>query len=69
MDAKDKLLLTLLRRDARQPVVALARELNLSRSATQDRLARLQDTGVIGGFTVADGVAAERPQSAAGPAG
>jgi len=64
MDAKDKLLLTLLRRDARQPVVALARELNLSRSATQDRLARLQDTGVIGGFTVADGVAAERPQSA-----
>ena len=64
MDAKDRLLLTLLRRDARQPVVALARELNLSRSATQDRLSRLRDSGVIAGFTITEGAAAERPQSA-----
>jgi len=55
MDEKDKLLLSLLRRDARRPVVALARELNLSRTATQDRLARLQASGAIAGFTVIEG--------------
>jgi DNA-binding Lrp family transcriptional regulator len=55
MDEKDKLLLSLLRRDARRPVVALARDLNLSRTATQDRLARLQASGAIAGFTVVEG--------------
>ena len=53
MDEKDRLLLTLLKRDARRPVVALARDLGLSRSATQDRLARLQASGAIAGFTLA----------------
>lgn len=52
MDDKDRLLLSLLRRDARRPVVALARDLGLSRTATQDRLAKLQATGAIAGFTV-----------------
>ena len=55
MDEKDRLLLTLLKRDARRPVVALARDLGLSRSATQDRLARLQASGAIAGFTLAEG--------------
>lgn len=54
MDDKDRLLLTLLRRDARRPVVALARDLGLSRTATQDRLAKLKTSGAIVGFTVVE---------------
>lgn len=54
MDAKDKLLLAMLRRDGRASVVALARELGLSRSATQDRIAKLRASGAIGGFTIAE---------------
>jgi Lrp/AsnC family transcriptional regulator, leucine-responsive regulatory protein len=60
MDDKDRLLLSLLRRDARRPVVALARDLGLSRTATQDRLARLQANGAIGGFTIVDGGGRDR---------
>ncbi len=55
MDDKDRLLLTLLRRDARASTVALARDLGLSRSATQERLTKLQASGAITGFTLADG--------------
>lgn len=55
MDDKDRLLLGLLRRDARRPVVALARDLGLSRTATQDRLAKLQASGAIARFTIVDG--------------
>lgn len=55
MDEKDRLLLSLLRRDARRPVVALARDLGLSRTATQDRLAKLQASGAIARFTIVEG--------------
>lgn len=55
MDEKDRLLLGLLRRDARRPVVALARDLGLSRTATQDRLAKLQSSGMIASFTIIEG--------------
>jgi Lrp/AsnC family transcriptional regulator, leucine-responsive regulatory protein len=64
MDDKDRLLLTLLRRDARRPIVALARDLGLSRSATQERLAKLQASGAIAGFTVVEGVEPAARQSA-----
>ena len=64
MDDRDKLLLTLLRRDARRSIVALARDLNLSRSATQERLAKLQSSGAIAGFTVVEGTPAGARQSA-----
>jgi DNA-binding Lrp family transcriptional regulator len=64
MDEKDKLLLTLLRRDARSSIVALARDLNLSRSATQERLQKLQASGAIGGFTIVEGPSAGARQSA-----
>lgn len=64
LDDRDRLLIDLLRRDARTPVVALARELNLSRSAAQERLARLQAAGVIGGFTIREGRAGAARQSA-----
>lgn len=60
MDEKDRLLLALLRRDARRSIVALARDLGLSRSATQERLARLQSSGAVAGFTVVDGTAGGR---------
>lgn len=54
----------LLRRDARQPIVSLAKALNLSRSATQERLAKLQSAGVIDGFTIREGSRAGALQSA-----
>lgn len=59
MDDKGRLLLSLLRRDARRPIVALARDLGLSRTATQDRLARLQASGAIAGFTIVERAAPE----------
>jgi Lrp/AsnC family transcriptional regulator, leucine-responsive regulatory protein len=55
MDDKDVLLITLLRRDARLPIVALARELNLSRTATQERLGKLVANGSISKFTIVEG--------------
>lgn len=64
LDDRDRLLIDLLRRDARRPVVALAKDLNLSRSATQERLARLQSAGVIGGFTIREGRVGAARQSA-----
>jgi len=64
MDDKDRLLLTLLRRDARRSTVALARDLGLSRSATQERLAKLRASGAIAGFTVIEAASAAAAQSA-----
>lgn len=55
MDEKDQRLLGLLKRDSRRPIVALARELGLSRTATQDRLLKLQDSGAIARFTIVEG--------------
>lgn len=55
MDDKDRLLLSLLRRNARRPIVALARDLGLSRTATQDRLAKLSASGAIAAFTIVEG--------------
>lgn len=64
MDDKDRLLLTLLKRDARRSIVALARDLGLSRSATQERLAKLQSSGAVAGFTIVEGAAQTGRQSA-----
>ena len=64
MDDRDRRLLDLLRRDARQPIVALAKALNQSRSATQERLAKLQSAGIIDGFTIREGSRAGALQSA-----
>lgn len=52
LDGIDQKLITLLRRDSRQPVLSLARAVGLSRSAVQDRLARLKRQGVIKRFTI-----------------
>lgn len=55
LDDKDEALILALERDARASVVALAREIGLSRSATQERLGRLERNGTIAGYTVLRG--------------
>ena len=52
LDEKDERLLLALKRNARASVVELARTIGLSRSATQERLGRLEREGVISGYTV-----------------
>ena len=55
LDETDRALLALLERNARRPVVALAKAVGLSRSAVQERLARLEDQGVIAQYTILRG--------------
>lgn len=52
LDAIDRKLIALLQDDARTPTVALAKAVGLSRSAVQERLARLEAHGVIAQYTV-----------------
>ena len=52
MNEKDRQLLQLLRGDARMPVSELARRLELSRTTVQQRIQRLEDTGIISGYTL-----------------
>lgn len=50
-DEKDAELLALLRTDARLPATTLASRLGVSRSAVQQRLARLERDGIVVGYT------------------
>ncbi|MEE3879949.1 MULTISPECIES: Lrp/AsnC family transcriptional regulator [Vibrio] len=52
MDDTDRRLLALLRKDARTPVIALAKELKVSRATVQNRINKLERDGVILGYTV-----------------
>ena len=52
LTAKDQELLNALRTNARVPVAALARQLGVSRTTVQDRLKRLEEQGVIAGYTL-----------------
>ena len=52
MDATDHRLLSLLRKDARNSVAILARRLGVSRGTVSNRISKLEDTGVIVGYTV-----------------
>ncbi len=52
LDDKDQLLIASLRKNARASLVSIAKNINLSRSATHDRIIRLEDRGVIKGYTV-----------------
>jgi DNA-binding Lrp family transcriptional regulator len=47
---KDQELISLLQVNAREPVSALARKLGLSRTTVQDRLRRLEQSGIIAGY-------------------
>lgn len=51
LDAVDRGVVEALQRDGRMSVADLARAVNLSPSATADRLRRLTDLGVITGYT------------------
>lgn len=55
MDQKDEKLLSLLRQNARQTTSELARQMKLSRTTVQDRIARMEDLGIIAGYTVVMG--------------
>jgi len=52
LDDTDRKLIALLQDDARTSTVALAKAVELSRSAVQERLARLEQHGVIAQYTV-----------------
>lgn len=50
LDPTDWSILVELQRDGRMPITELARRVNLSASATTDRVKRLEATGVITGY-------------------
>ncbi len=52
MDAIDQKLVALLRADARTNVAILARKLGVSRGTVNNRITKLEDAGVIVGYTV-----------------
>lgn len=52
MDEIDQKLLALLRQDARTPAATLAAKLQVSRGTVTNRIRRLEDEGVIVGYTV-----------------
>jgi len=52
MDTLDHQILSLLRQDARMNVAALAQKLDVSRGTVTNRIRKLEDTGVIVGYTV-----------------
>ena len=52
MDSTDQQLLSLLRKDARTSVATLAAKLGVSRGTVTNRVAKLEDAGVIVGYTV-----------------
>jgi DNA-binding Lrp family transcriptional regulator len=52
LDNTDRQLLALLRRDARTPVVNLAKELKVSRATVQNRINKLEREGIVLGYTV-----------------
>lgn len=47
---KDRQLLALMQRNAREPVASLARQLGVSRTALQERIQKLEAGGVIEGY-------------------
>lgn len=52
MDDIDREIISLLRADARTPVATLAAHLRVARGTVQNRLRRLEEAGVIVGYTV-----------------
>lgn len=63
LDAIDRQLIALLQDDARTAHAALARQVGLSRSAVQERLARLEAQGIIAQYTLRLGAQARALQA------
>ncbi|TLU70604.1 Lrp/AsnC family transcriptional regulator [Lichenicoccus roseus] len=61
MDSTDRTLLALLVADARLSTSALARRVGLSRTTVQSRIARLEEAGIILGYTTRIGPGKGRP--------
>lgn len=61
LDAKDQGLIAMLRADARTSVVLLAKKLKVSRATVQNRMKKLEQEGVITGYTVLLGTEIEKP--------
>jgi len=61
IDVTDQQLLTLLRDNARMPVTELARRLSLARTTVQARIERLENTGIIAGYTLRTSAAMRPP--------
>jgi DNA-binding Lrp family transcriptional regulator len=62
MDDTDRQLISLLRDNARTPVVTLAAKLRIARATVQNRLGRLEKEGTILGYTLRLKPAAEAPR-------
>jgi DNA-binding Lrp family transcriptional regulator len=52
LDDTDREILSILRQDARTPVATLAHRLRVSRGTVQNRLRKMEEGGVIVGYTV-----------------
>ncbi|WP_210418616.1 Lrp/AsnC family transcriptional regulator [Aliikangiella coralliicola] len=52
LDDKDRKLISLLRDNARMPVVILAKKLGVSRATVQNRINKLEQNGVVQGYTL-----------------
>ena len=52
LDDTDREIISILRADARTPVATLAQKLRVSRGTVQNRLHKMEESGVITGYTV-----------------
>ena len=52
LDDTDREIISILRADARTPVATLAHKLRVSRGTVQNRLHKMEESGVIQGYTV-----------------
>ena len=65
LDDVDRNIIGILQANAREPIASLARKIELSRSAAQERIARLERHGVISSYTVQLGNSKVKPNVSA----
>ncbi len=65
LDDVDRNIIGILQANGREPIASLARKVDLSRSAAQERLARLEKNGVISGYTIQLGNSKVKPHVSA----
>jgi Lrp/AsnC family transcriptional regulator, leucine-responsive regulatory protein len=58
LDKKDRLIITALQKDARQSLAALGKRIGLSQPAISERVKKLEEAGVIDGYTAKINLAA-----------